>query len=75
MFEYECPHCGSLRRSPNGTGSDMACCGEVGDAGLVEHQHRLTLWKRAENCLDGIVRRIWTCKCGKVLTEPTSYPL
>lgn len=27
---YECPYCGNTKVSPNGTGSDVACCGEVG---------------------------------------------
>ncbi len=27
---YECPYCGGEKPSPNGTGSDVSCCGEVG---------------------------------------------
>ena len=33
---YECPFCGTLKTSPNGTGSDVSCCGEVGHAQLVQ---------------------------------------
>lgn len=29
---WECPYCGTEKPSPNGTGSDVACCGEVGHA-------------------------------------------
>lgn len=29
---YECPYCGKLKTSANGTGSDVACCSEVGHA-------------------------------------------
>jgi hypothetical protein len=27
---WVCPYCGHSKPSPNGTGSDVACCGEVG---------------------------------------------
>lgn len=27
---YVCPYCGNSKPSANGTGSDVACCGEVG---------------------------------------------
>ena len=30
--KWECPFCGKEKTSPNGTGSDIACCGEVGHA-------------------------------------------
>jgi hypothetical protein len=29
-FPYHCIYCGRGHNSPNGTGSDVACCGEVG---------------------------------------------
>jgi hypothetical protein len=29
---WRCPYCGNVKTSPNGTGSDVACCGEIGHA-------------------------------------------
>lgn len=34
---YECPFCGNTKTSPNGTGTDVSCCGEVGHAITVLH--------------------------------------
>lgn len=31
-MKYRCPFCGNTKPSPNGTGSDVSCCGEVGHA-------------------------------------------
>lgn len=31
---YRCPYCGETKPSENGTGSDVACCGERGHAVL-----------------------------------------
>ncbi len=28
--EYVCVYCGTVKTSHNGTGGDVACCGEVG---------------------------------------------
>jgi hypothetical protein len=33
---FECPYCGETKPSENGTGSDVACCGEVGHTGGKE---------------------------------------
>ena len=30
MNGYECPYCGTVKPSENGTGSDVICCGERG---------------------------------------------
>jgi hypothetical protein len=38
MTVYECPYCAGLKPSPNGTGSDVACCGEVGHSLPTEAQ-------------------------------------
>ena len=35
---WECPFCGQERFSPNGTGGDIACCGEVGHAIPMEDE-------------------------------------
>lgn len=32
---YECPFCGGLKPSENGTGSDVSCCGEVGASAAI----------------------------------------
>lgn len=34
--EFICPYCGTEHNSPNGTGSDIRCCGEVGHCGLID---------------------------------------
>lgn len=30
--QWFCPFCGTDKDSPNGTGGDIACCGEIGHA-------------------------------------------
>ena len=30
MIKFKCPYCGQIHNSPNGTGSDVSCCGEIG---------------------------------------------
>lgn len=34
-----CPFCGTVKPSAAGTGSDVACCGEVGHAKPIETEH------------------------------------
>lgn len=34
-----CPFCGKAKRSENGTGSDVSCCGEVGHATVIHTEH------------------------------------
>lgn len=33
---WACVFCGTVKTSPNGTGSDVVCCGEVGRVEEVE---------------------------------------
>lgn len=39
-MDYECPYCGNVKPSENGTGSDVACCGEVGHAVPVKEEEK-----------------------------------
>jgi hypothetical protein len=34
-----CPYCGAVKPSDNGTGSDVACCGERGHAKVIHTEH------------------------------------
>jgi hypothetical protein len=34
-----CPYCGTTKPSENGTGSDVACCGERGHARVIHTEH------------------------------------
>lgn len=34
-----CPYCGKAKKSENGTGTDVACCGEVGHAKVIHTEH------------------------------------
>ena len=36
---FKCPYCGTTKRSENGTGSDVSCCGERGHFLEVETTH------------------------------------
>lgn len=36
LKEFVCPYCGTEHHSPNGTGSDIKCCGEVGHCGRID---------------------------------------
>lgn len=47
MTRWFCPYCGKERHSESGTGSDVACCGEVGHA--VTEQEYEAMW--AQNTL------------------------
>lgn len=38
---WECVYCGSVHPSPNGTGSDVVCCGEIGHV-------QPTTWKECD---------------------------
>ena len=35
---WECVYCGKKHKSPNGNGTDIACCGEIGHVEISEDQ-------------------------------------
>lgn len=56
---YTCPFCGNLQHSPNGTGSDVSCCREVGHS-VSGHSvegfiHTLTIAGMKVDCVYDIV--------------------
>lgn len=59
---YECPYCGNVKPSENGTGSDVACCGERGHAIPVEGDERHDATSSEEiDYDDGLGGYCWRC--------------
>ena len=52
MKMYECPFCLTLHDSHNGTGSDVSCCGEVGQVRPVYVHGRLEISKSKDGYFD-----------------------
>lgn len=47
-----CPFCGKTKPSANGTGSDVACCGEIGHTTVIHTDHPL-YWTAVTGDYDG----------------------
>lgn len=85
---WECPYCGAQKPSENGTGSDVACCGERGHASPVEAQEEAESAKpfshadsplrpaaRLYAAFSAFVQRTWICSVARSLAGKGGLPL
>lgn len=85
---YECPFCGTLKPSPNGTGSDVSCCDEVGHSLPVEPQDEALSASplsqadspsepalRVYRPFSAFVQRIWICSVARSFGGRGGLPL
>lgn len=70
-MDFECVYCGKVHHSENGTGSDVACCGERGHSKPVNGEDSI-LGDMAElkRLLDG--HRPFAAPHGQVVDGPAS---
>lgn len=84
---WECPYCGAQKPSENGTGSDVACCGERGHATPVEPQDEalsardfshadspLRPAARLYAAFSALVQRTWICSVARSLAGRGGRP-